>query len=211
MNPEVTKIYESEERWKDIMLFLREIVLTTELTEEKKWWQACYCLEWKNVFIISGFKPHAAISFFKGSLIQDPKNLLTIPGEHTKWTRQMRFTELSHAKAVKDDIKNYIQQAIEIEKSGKQVEFTTLEELEVPEELTQIFETDRALQDAFESLTLGRQKAYIMFFSGAKQSETRKNRIKKYIPRILDGKGMHDCVCGHSKKMPSCDGSHKYI
>ena len=209
MNPEVTKIYESESKWNQEMKLLRTFVLNAWLQEELKWKQACYTLNWKNVLIVSSFKNYCALNFFKWSLIKDTHNLLSKPGEHTKWGRQMRFTSLDEIEEHAASIKNYIAQSIEIEKSGKGIEFTKLDELEIPSELTEIFQQDTELQIAFESLTPGRQKAYLMFFWAAKHSSTRSDRIKKYIPRILCKKWMHDCVCGHSHKMPSCDGTHK--
>ena len=193
------------------MILLREIVLQSGLKEELKWKQACYTLNGKNLLIISSFKAHCAINFFKGSLIQDTENLLTQPGENTKWSKQMRFTSTQEIENNSATIKDYLKQAMEIETSGKVIEYIKLEDLEIPTELTDFFEKDRAFQIAFESLTPGRQKVYIMFIAAAKQSTTRTTRIKKFIPRILNGKGMYDCVCGHSQRMPSCDGSHKYF
>ncbi len=209
MNPEVTKKYESETRWKQEMKLLREIVLESWLEEELKWNQACYTLNGKNVLIVSSFKPHCALNFIKWSLIQDTENLLTKPWEHTQGGRQMRFTDIQEIQDNVQFIKKYIQESIEIEKSGKEIEFTKLSELEVPDELKEFFDNDPEFKIAFESLTLWRQKAYLMFIGAAKQSSTRTDRIKKYLPRILAWKWMHDCVCGHSQKMPSCDGSHK--
>jgi len=190
---------------------LRRLVLNSGLTEDFKWRQPCYTLNGANVCIVSSFKDCAFISFFKGALLSDPEELLSRAGEHTQAARLIRFTEHQQILDLEKEIAALIQQALEIEKAGLKVENTNPPELVYPDELQELFSQQTHFQDAFEQLSPGRQRAYLMFFSAAKQSQTRLNRILKYQDRILDGKGINDCVCGHSKKMPGCDGSHKFF
>lgn len=149
--------------------------------------------------------------FFKGTLLKDDNGILKQQGENTQSARVAPFTDTKEIIRLTPVLKAYIFEAIEIEKSGLKVEYSKPEEMDFPEELQRAFEEDSDLKTAFEELTPGRQKGYLLYFSGAKQSATRTSRIEKYKSRIFDGKGFHDCVCGQSKKMPSCDGSHKYI
>lgn len=193
------------------MAALRHVALACDVEEELKWKQACYTHQGKNIFIISSFKDFCALNFFKGSLLKDPHGLLVKAGEHTQGGRQIRFKSLSDILKQEDLLKNYIQEAIAIEISGKPVENKEVKDIPFPEELEDLMKKDPAFKKAFLSLTAGRQRAYLMFFTAAKQSQTRLSRMEKYKTRILDGKGLNDCVCGLSKKMPTCDGSHKYI
>ena len=152
----------------------------------------CYTLNWKNVVLIHGFKEYCALLFHKGALLEDPHQILIQQSEHTQAARQIRFTNVQEIIDMEDILKTYINNAIEVEKSGLKVEFKQTTEYAVPEELQMKFEELPALKEAFESLTPGRQRAYLLYFSRAKQSKTRKNRIEKYIPKILDGKGLND-------------------
>ncbi len=152
----------------------------------------CYTLNGKNVVLIHGFKEYCALLFHKGALLEDPHQILIQQSEHTQAARQIRFTNLQEIIDMEDVLKTYINNAIEVEKSGLKVEFKQTTEYAVPEELQMKFEELPALKEAFESLTPGRQRAYLLYFSRAKQSKTRKNRIEKYIPKILDGKGLND-------------------
>ena len=194
--------------WQDELRLLREIVLECGLVEELKWQQPCYTLEGKNILIVSAFKEYAALNFFKGSLLKDPHNLLVQPGNSTAG-RQIRFTDVDEIRELRSVLKEYILDAMEVERSGKTVPSKKVSDLEVPAELEHVMDTDDAFRVAFEALTPGRQKAYILHFAGAKQAATREARIERYRDRILDGKGIFDCVCGFSKRMPNCDGSHK--
>ena len=197
--------------WKEEMEALREMLLSCNLTEELKWGKPCYSFENKNLFIIQSFKTNCALGFFKGELINDEKGLLVKPGENTQSGRMIRFTHLKEIVKVKGTIKAYIKEAIEHEKKGTKTTIKEKAELIFPEELQSVLDKNVKFKKAFESLTPGRQRAYNMFFSAPKQAQTRTTRIEKYKQQILNGKGINDCTCGLSKKMPYCDGSHKYL
>ncbi len=184
--------------WPEELDLLRQIVLTSGLTEELKWGAPCYTFEDKNVLMVSAFKDFCCISFFKGSLLKDSKGLLDKPGPNSQATRLFKFTNIEGIQAVEEDIKTYIKEAIEIEKAGLKVNFKKNPE-PLPEELEQKFEDDPLLKDAFEALTPGRQRGYILFFSQPKKSETRTARIEKCVPKILNGEGMHDQYKGKRK------------
>ncbi len=197
--------------WKEEMEALREMLLSCNLTEELKWGKPCYSFENKNLFIIQSFKTNCALGFFKGELINDEKGLLVKPGENTQSGRMISFTHLKEIVKVKGTIKGYIKEAIEHEKMGTKTTIKEKAELIFPEELQSVLDKNVKFKKAFESLTPGRQRAYNMFFSAPKQAQTRTTRIEKYKQQILNGKGINDCTCGLSKKMPYCDGSHKYL
>lgn len=197
--------------WKEEMEALREMLLSCNLTEELKWGKPCYSFENKNLFIIQSFKTNCALGFFRGELINDEKGLLVKPGENTQSGRMIRFTHLKEIVKVKGTIKAYIKEAIEHEKKGTKTTIKEKAELIFPEELQSVLDKNVKFKKAFESLTPGRQRAYNMFFSAPKQAQTRTTRIEKYKQQILNGKGINDCTCGLSKKMPYCDGSHKYL
>jgi uncharacterized protein YdeI (YjbR/CyaY-like superfamily) len=144
-------------------------------------------------------------------LLRDSNGLLSKPGENSQAVRFFKFTNLQEIQELKPIIITYIYEALEIEKAGLKVIFKSNTELELVEELEFYLDQNPALKTAFKTLTPGRQRAYNLYFSAPKQSKTRNTRIENYIPRILDGKGFNDCICGMSKKMPNCDGSHKYI
>jgi len=208
MNPEVSQILQDADKWNEEMFLLRDIALECGVIEEVKWKQACYTYNGGNLFIIGAFKDYCAINIFKGSLLKDDVNVLTSPGENSQSSKQWRFTDCQTIDANRDLIKQYIFELIEIEKAGIKAKYKSLEDYDVPEELTYLFVSDPAFENAFTSLTPGRQKGYLLFFNAAKQSKTRENRIQKYYERVMNGKGMNDCVCGKSKRMPNCDGSH---
>ena len=211
MNPKVDEFLEKAPKWQLEMKKLRMIVLDCMLTEEFKWKQPCYTFNNSNVLIIGGFKDYCLISFLKGSLLKDDNGLLIKPGEHTQSGRYMKFTNTHEIETIESILKAYIFEAIEVEKTGVKVNFKPVSDYSIPEELTTIFTENSAFKLAFEALTPGRQKAYILYFSAPKQSKTRVSRIEKYMNQIFEGKGLTDCTCGLSKKMPYCDGSHKYI
>jgi uncharacterized protein YdeI (YjbR/CyaY-like superfamily) len=208
MNPKVDQYLAKETQWQEELYLLREIVLETSLEENFKWKQPVYSHKGKNVLNITGFKNYASLAFFKGALLKDPYNILISPGENSQHFRQFRFTSVQEIQNMRSKISEYIYEAIEIEKSGAKIT-STKDTVPMPEELSQIFKMNPDFEAAFTKLTPGRQRAYLMFFNQAKQSKTRINRIEKYQPRILKGFGMNDCICGLSKRMPSCDGSHK--
>ncbi len=178
-------------QWPDILRKLRQIVLECGLEEELKWGVPCYAYRGKNVLNIAAFKPHAALSFFKGSLLQDPDQVLHKPGSNSHYTRQARFTHIDQLLAMEQQLKAFIFEAIEVEKSGKKIEVPRKKE-EVPEELSAKLAEDALFKAAFEKLTPGRQRAYILYFGQAKQAKTRLARIEKYTPHILRGEGLND-------------------
>jgi len=169
---------------------LRSIILDCGLDEELKWGKPCFSFEGKNVAIIQPFKAHCSLMFFKGLLLQDTHGLLRSQGQNTQSALRLEFT--SEAQVKKAVVKSYVNQAKAVEKAGLSVEFKAKRELELPEELTQILKKDRKLAKAFYSLTPGRQRGYVLHFTGAKQSRTRIARIEKCASNILAGKGMHD-------------------
>ena len=211
MKTAVELYIEKAKQWKDEMTLLRSILLETALTETFKWGKPCYTYNDKNLVIIQDFKHHCDLGFFTGALLKDPEKLLEKAGEHTQSARQFRFVNLADIKKKKSIIKSYVKEAIENEKQGIKLVAEEKADIEAIVDLENIFKKNKAFTKAFKSLTPGRQRAYHMFFAGAKQSETRISRIEKYIPRILDGYGINDCTCGMSKRMPNCDGSHKFL
>ena len=179
-------------RWQKELRLLRKIVLSCGLTEELKWKVPCYTHEKHNILLISAFKNYATLSFVKGALLRDSERLLDSPGENSQSVRFFRFTNVQTIREMEPILKAYIREAIELEKSGARVDFKAKSELEIPEELEAKFESLPALRTAFLDLTLGRQRGYILHFTAAKQSKTRMARIEKWIPKILEGRGMHD-------------------
>jgi uncharacterized protein YdeI (YjbR/CyaY-like superfamily) len=211
MNPEVDVYFNRLEKWQKELEQLREIILDCGLNEELKWGVPTYTYKKNNILLLGGFKEYFALSFFKGVLLNDSEAVLRKPGENSQSTRMFKFKESQQVETLKLIIKAYIFEAIEIEKAGLKVDLSESKILVFPEELLLKFQENPAFQRAFEALTIGRQRAYNMFFSAAKQTQSRMARIEKYTQRILDKKGINDCVCGLSKKMPGCDGSHKFI
>ncbi|MCP1153187.1 YdeI family protein [Peribacillus frigoritolerans] len=191
-NPKVDEFLGKAKKWKEEFETLRNIVLDCELTEEFKWMHPCYTFENKNIVLIHGFKDYCAILFHKGALLQDAHGLLIQQTENVQGARQIRFTNVQEIVATESILKAYIHEAIEVEKAGLEVEFKKNEEFIIPEELHNKFDDNPALKTAFEALTPGRQRAYILYFSQAKQSKTRESRIEKCMQKILDGKGLKD-------------------
>jgi uncharacterized protein YdeI (YjbR/CyaY-like superfamily) len=191
MNPKVDFYFKKAKKWREEFEELRRIVLECELTEELKWGCACYTFQESNIVLIHGFKEYCALLFFKGVLLKDPKGILVQQTENVQAGRQIRFTTVREIVKMKAVLKAYIAEAIEVEKAGLKVKFK--KELEpAPEEFQRRLEELPALKTAFEALTPGRQRGYILYFSGAKQSKTREARVEKYMPQILAGKGMDD-------------------
>lgn len=191
-NPKVDEFLGKAKKWKEEYETLRNIVLDCELTEEFKWMHPCYTFENKNIVLIHGFKEYCALLFHKGALLQDVHGLLIQQTENVQGARQIRFTNVQEIVATESILKAYIHEAIEVEKAGLEVEFKKNEEFIIPEELHNKFDDNPALKTAFEALTPGRQRAYILYFSQAKQSKTRESRIEKCMQKILDGKGLKD-------------------
>ncbi len=208
-DPNVDEFILSADHWSAEMACLRRILLDCLLIETFKWRTPVYMVGTKNIIAIGSLKGHCALSFFNGVLLQDEDNLLIKPGEHTQSGRWMKFSSVEEILAKEDFIKAYVYESIEVEKLGLKMEKP--QEIPYPEELTAIFEKNPAVKMAFEKLTPGRQRAYLMHFSDGKQSATRTARIEKNEKYILRGIGITDCICGLTKRKPSCDGSHKAI
>ena len=192
MNPKVDEFFSNVKQWQDELVKLRMIVLDCPLTEELKWRQPCYTFQKKNVVIISGFKEYCALNFFKGALINDANGILVSPGKNTQAGRQIRFTNVRDIAEMEPILKAYIYDAIEVEKAGLKVDYKKTADYTIPEEFQNKLDEDSALKTAFEALTPGRQRGYILYFSAAKQSKTRASRVEKYTQKILDGKGFDD-------------------
>lgn len=192
MNPKVDFYFNKASQWQKEYAELRKIILDCGLTEELKWGCPCYTVDDKNVVLIHGFKEYCAILFMKGALMKDTKAILIQQTENVQSARQLRFTSANEIIMLKATIKAYVNEAIKIERSGLKVELKKTAEYEVPEEFQSKLDKDKNLRSAFEALTPGRQRAYIYYFSQAKQSKTREARVDKYIPQILDGKGLED-------------------
>lgn len=208
-NPNVDQFIQNADKWRAEMAYLRSILLDCLMTETYKWESPVYMFGGKNLIGIAPLKEHCALNLFKGALLQDEQGLLIKPGEFTQLGRWMKFSSVEEIQAKEDTIKAYIYETIEVEKQGLKLEKPA--EIPYPEELVTIFAAKPALKTAFEKLTNGRQRAYLRFFIDGKQSETRTSRIVKNEKYILKGIGITDCICGLTKRKPSCDGSHRAI
>ncbi|TGK09100.1 hypothetical protein EHO60_13165 [Leptospira fletcheri] len=191
-NPKVDQYLRKAKQWREEFETFRMILLDCGLIEEFKWGQPCYTLEKSNLVLIHGFKEYCALLFFKGALLKDPKKILIQQTENVQSARQIRFTNTQQITKMKTVIKAYVREAIEVEKSGLKVSFKKTAEYAIPEEFLSKLDENSALKAAFDALTPGRQRAYILHFSAAKQSKTRESRIEKCTPRILSGKGLDD-------------------
>lgn len=211
MNSDVDAYLDRVEKWRDVLASLRAIILACGLEEAWKWRSPCYTIHGRNVIILGALKESCVLGFFKGALLKDAQGILIKPGENTRAARQIRFTGVEEIRALEPVLRAYIQEAVALEEAGRTIDFEKDREVPTPEELQRRFDDDPALEAAFSALTPGRQRAYLLHFSAAKQSTTRLARIEKMRPRILDGKGLNDCVCGLSRKLPACDGSHKEL
>lgn len=175
----IESFLQKSKKWKDEMTILRSIVLGYDLVEEFKWNQPCYTFDGSNLIIISGFKDYCLLGFFNGAIIHDKFKLLQSPGQNSQFMRQLRFTSVDEIEQKEDMIKHYIQESISLAKSGQKVEIDKTKELQFPEELLTKFEKDPSFKNAFDNLTPGRQRAYNIFFTTAKQAQTRISRIEK--------------------------------
>ncbi|WP_240007691.1 YdeI/OmpD-associated family protein [Pseudaquidulcibacter saccharophilus] len=191
-NPKVIEFIDKAKLWNEEFRLLINIARETELLEEFKWGKPCYTLNDANVFLIHGFKEYCALLFFKGTLLNDNANILIKQTDNVQSARQIRFKNSQQILSMQNMIKEYIAQAVAVENSGVKVEFKKTEEFVIVPELLNLFNVDVVLKMAFEKLTPGRQRAYLLYFSSAKQQKTRISRIEKYIPKILNGKGMDD-------------------
>jgi uncharacterized protein YdeI (YjbR/CyaY-like superfamily) len=191
-NPKVDWYFDKAEKWRAESKTLRTIVLACGLTEELKWGKPCYSFDGHNVVLIHGFKEYCALLFMKGALLKDPKGILIQQTENVQAARQIRFTNLREIVEREKILKAYIKEALEVEKAGLDVEYKKTSEFETPEEFQSKLKEMPALKTAFKALTPGRQRGYLLYFSAAKQSQTRTARIEKCTPRILGGKGLND-------------------
>lgn len=193
MHEQAEHFFERAKRWKEEFHLLRAIVCENKsLEEDYKWMHPCYTFQGKNIVLIHGFKEYCALLFHKGALIKDTKGILIQQTENVQSARQIRFTNIEQIITLTPVIKDYIREAIEIEKSGKKVAMKKVTDYPVPEEFQRALSEDKSLNEAFYSLTSGRQKGYLFYFNQAKQSKTREARIEKYYQHILDRKGMDD-------------------
>ncbi|RXZ81575.1 hypothetical protein EBB07_14410 [Paenibacillaceae bacterium] len=192
MNPKVDEYLSKAKQWQKEFEKLRMIILDCELTEELKWGNPCYTSQKKNIVLIHGFKEYCALLFFKGALLLDAHGILVQQTENVQAGRQIRFTNVQEIVAMETILKAYIHEGIAVEKAGLEVSFKKNTEYLIPEEFQNKFDEIPALKTAFEALTPGRQRAYILYFSEPKQSKTRASRVEKYMQQILNGKGLND-------------------
>ena len=192
MNPKVDFYFNKENKWQEEARKLRTIILDCGLTEELKWGNPCYTFQNSNIVLIHTFKEYCAMLFMRGALLQDTDNLLVQQTENVQSARQIRFTNVGEIVAKEAVLKAYIYQAIEVEKAGLRVTLKKASQFVVAEEFQKKLDENAALKKAFEALTPGRQKAYLLHFAQPKQSKTREARVEKCTPQILDGKGLND-------------------
>ncbi|MGN6437583.1 MAG: YdeI/OmpD-associated family protein [Agriterribacter sp.] len=192
MNPDVDWYFEKNEQWQKEIELMRTIALDCGLDEVLKWGCPCYQYNGANVVLIHVFKEYCAFLFFKGALLQDPNGILIQQTENVQSARQIRFSNAKEIAQQKKILKAYIYEAIEVEKAGLKVKLKKTVDYPVPEEFQKQLNKKPALKKAFESLTPGRQRAYLFYFSQAKQAKTREARVQKYIPKILEGLGLED-------------------
>ena len=192
MNPKVDFYFNKAKEWQKEIEQLRTIALDCGLEEELKWGCPCYTFEKSNIVLIHTFKEYCAFLFFKGALLNDPNGILIQQTKNVQAARQIRFANLKEITQQKRTLKAYIYEAIEVEKAGLKVKLKKTAEYKIPEEFQKKLDKTPKLKTAFQSLTPGRQRAYILHFSAPKQAKTRLSRIEKCMPRILEGKGLND-------------------
>ena len=191
-NPKVDAFIKRAKEWREEFEKLRTILLDSGLTEELKWGCPCYTFENRNVVLIHGFKEYCALLFFKGALLKDPRGILVQQTKNVQAARQIRFTSVREIVKLKPILKGYVQEAAQVEKAGLKVNLKKTTDFVVPEEFQNKLEETTGLKTAFNALTPGRQRAYLVYFSQPKQSKTRESRVEKSIPQILNGKGLND-------------------
>jgi uncharacterized protein YdeI (YjbR/CyaY-like superfamily) len=192
MNPKVNFFFSKGKKWEEEFEKLRMIILDCGLIEELKWGCPCYTLQKRNIVLIHGFKEYCALLFFKGALLKDANGILIQQTKNVQAARQIRFTNVREIVKMKSILKTYIYEAIEVEKTGLKVKMKKTSDFKVPQEFQNKLNKIPALKTAFYALTPGRQRAYIFYFSQAKQSKTRESRVEKYMQQILNGKGLND-------------------
>jgi uncharacterized protein YdeI (YjbR/CyaY-like superfamily) len=192
MNPDVDWYFSKAKKWREESEKLRTIVLDCGLTEELKWGKPCYTFQESNIVLIHGFKEYCALLFFKGALLRDAKGILIQQTENVQAARQIRFTSVREIVSMEAILKAYIKEAIEVEKAGLKVNLKKVSDFKIPEEFQNKLDERPALKSAFDALTPGRQRGYILYFSAPKQSKTRESRVEKCMQQILNGKGLND-------------------
>ena len=192
MNPKVDFYFDKNKNWQEEIRKLRTIVLDCGLTEELKWGVPCYTFQETNIVLIHVFKEYCALLFFKGALLKDTEDILIQQTKNVQAARQIRFTDVGEIVKKKSILKAYIYEAIEVEKAGLNVKLKKTTEFTMPEEFQTKLNKTPSLKKAFDALTPGRQRAYLLYFSAPKQSKTRESRIVKSAPQILKGKGIND-------------------
>ena len=192
MNPKVDWFFAKDTKWKKEYEKLRTIILDCGLVEELKWGCPCYTYQNSNIVLIHGFKDYCALLFFKGALLNDPNDILIRQTKNVQAARQIRFTNVREISKTEKVVKAYIYEAIEVERAGLKVKMKKTSDFSMPEEFQKKLDKSTALKKAFASLTPGRQRAYIFYFSQAKQPKTREQRVEKYLKHILSGKGLDD-------------------
>jgi uncharacterized protein YdeI (YjbR/CyaY-like superfamily) len=192
MNPKVDFFFNKAKKWKQEFEKLRAIILNCGLTEELKWGCPCYTFESSNVVLIHGFKEYCALLFFKGALLHDTDGILIQQTENVQSARQVRFTDIRQIVEKEAILKACIYEAVEVERAGLKVKLKKTSDFKIPGEFQNKLGKNPSLKKAFDALTPGRQRAYIFYFSQPKRPKTRESRIEKYIPQILNGKGLDD-------------------
>ena len=192
MNPKVDFFFNKDSKWKEEFEKLRMIVLDCGLTEELKWGVPCYTFQKKNIVLIHGFKDYCALLFFKGALLHDDEAILIQQTRNVQSARQVRFTNTREIARMKNIIKAYIHEAIEVEEAGLKVNLKKTKQFIMAEEFQKKLDKSPALKKAFAELTPGRQRGYLLYFSSPKQSKTRQSRVEKSMQQILKGKGLND-------------------
>jgi uncharacterized protein YdeI (YjbR/CyaY-like superfamily) len=191
-NPKVDAYFSRRDSWQEEFTRLRSILLDTGLSEDLKWGEPCYTLNGANIVLIHGFKDYCALLFFKGALMSDTAGVLIQQTKNVQAARQIRFTSADEISGMENVLKAYVAEAAEIERSGAKIDFKSTDEFAVPEEFQAKIDSTPSLKTAFEALTPGRQRAYLLHFAQPKQAKTRESRIEKAMPQILAGKGLND-------------------
>jgi uncharacterized protein YdeI (YjbR/CyaY-like superfamily) len=192
MNPKVDWFFNKETKWQEAYAELRIILLDCSLTEELKWGCPCYTIEKSNIVLIHGFKQYCALLFMQGALLKDPKKILVQQTENVQSARQIRFNGVEEILKNKSLIKSYIKEAIKLDKAGLKIQLKKTTEYKITVEFQTVLDDMPELRKSFKSLTPGRQRGYLLYFSAPKQSKTKELRIEKYLQKILDGKGLDD-------------------
>jgi uncharacterized protein YdeI (YjbR/CyaY-like superfamily) len=191
-NPKVDWYFNRAEKWREEFEKLRNVVLDCGLTEELKWGVPCYTFQKRNIVLIHGFKEYCALLFFKGALLKDRNDILIQQTKNVQAGRQIRFTSVREIRKMKPILEAYIKEAIEVEKAGLKVNLKKTSQFKMPEEFKDKLTEIPGLKKAFNALTPGRQRGYLLYFSSPKQSKTREARVDKSVPQILNGKGLND-------------------